>query len=72
MKRSIKFVLLLVVLALCVGGYVMVQQNAIKETVSETKGAFALTEKTAADVAGEARKAANFSEKSGFYRVILK
>ncbi len=29
-------------------------------------------EKTAADVAGEARKAANFSEKSGFYRVILK
>lgn len=45
-------ILLLVVLAVLVGGYFGVQQMNKPETVAETTGSFALTEKTAEEMTG--------------------
>ncbi|MGN0971846.1 MAG: DUF4340 domain-containing protein, partial [Aristaeellaceae bacterium] len=52
MKRSIKLLLLALVLALCVGGYFGVQQFNETQQVSEEAGTFDLTAKLAEDVTG--------------------
>ncbi|MGN0746751.1 MAG: DUF4340 domain-containing protein [Aristaeellaceae bacterium] len=52
MKRSIKLLLLALVLALCVGGYFGVQQFNETQQVSEEAGTFELTAKLAEDVTG--------------------
>ena len=52
MKRSIKSLILLAVLAIFVGGYLLAGQMSKTEQVSEERGSFALTAKTAADLTG--------------------
>ena len=52
MKRGKKMILLLVLLAVMIGGYYGVQQLNKTESVSETSGSFDLTEKTADDLTG--------------------
>ena len=52
MKRSIKMIALLLVLALMAGGTLLVQKLNETESVSETEGSFALTAHTAEDVTG--------------------
>lgn len=52
MKRSVKTIILLLVLALMIGGTAAVQQLNKTESVSETEGTFALTANAAQDVTG--------------------
>ena len=52
MKRSIKLLVLVVVLALCVGGYLGVQQLNQTQQVSEETGTFDLTARVAEDLTG--------------------
>ena len=52
MKRSIKLLLLALVLALCVGGYFGVQQFSQTQQVSEEAGTFELTARVADDLTG--------------------
>lgn len=52
MKRSIKLLALVVVLALCVGGYLGVQRFNQTQQVSEEAGTFDLTAKVADDLTG--------------------
>ncbi|MGN1019457.1 MAG: DUF4340 domain-containing protein [Aristaeellaceae bacterium] len=52
MKRSIKLLLLALVLALCVGGYFGVQQFSQTQQVIEEAGTFDLTAKVADDLTG--------------------
>lgn len=52
MKRSIKLLVLVVVLALCVGGYLGVQQLNQTQKVSEETGTFDLTARVAEDLTG--------------------
>lgn len=52
MKRSIKMLMLLVVLAVFVGGYFGAQQLSKTEQVTEEKGSFDLNARTAEDVSG--------------------
>lgn len=52
MKRSIKMLMLLVVLAVFVGGYFGVQQLSKTEQVTEETGSFDLNARTAEDVSG--------------------
>ena len=52
MKRSVKTLLLLCVLLICVGGYWVLQQQSNVETVSETTGEFDLNAKTLDDLTG--------------------
>lgn len=52
MKRSIKMLMLLVVLAVFVGGYFGVQQLSKTEQVTEETGNFDLNARTAEDVSG--------------------
>lgn len=52
MKRSIKLLVLVVILALCVGGYLGVQQLNQTQQVSEETGTFDLTARVADDLTG--------------------
>lgn len=52
MKRSIKLLVLVVVLALCVGGYLGVQRFNQTQQVSEETGTFDLTARVAEDLTG--------------------
>lgn len=52
MKRSVKTLLLLCVLLICVGGYWLLQQQSSVDTVSETTGEFDLNAKVVDDLTG--------------------
>ncbi len=51
MKRGTKMMLLVLALAILLGGYVSVRQMNQTESVTETSGVFALTDKTDAEIA---------------------
>lgn len=52
LKRSVKTLLLLCALLVCIGGYWLLQQQSAVETVSETTGEFDLNAKTLDDLTG--------------------
>ena len=52
MKRSVKTLLLLCMLLVCIGGYWLLQQQSSVETVSETTGEFDLNAKVVDDLTG--------------------
>lgn len=52
MKRSVKTLLLLCVLLVCIGGYWLLQQQSSVDTVSETTGEFDLNAKVVDDLTG--------------------
>lgn len=52
MKRSVKTLLLLCILLICVGGYWLLQQQSSVDTVSETTGEFDLNAKVVDDLTG--------------------
>ena len=52
MKRSIKLLILLVLLCACAGGYLLVSGMDGAEQVSEETGDFALTARTAEELTG--------------------